>query len=83
LRECLQVLFRESQERIRVLYKQYYKVEISKILLISRYYKTHNTNKEAFDDLVNKNIDHELPIKNLIVVYPDYLEVELTQGGEN
>jgi len=29
---------------------------------------------------VNKNIDHELPIKNLIVVYPSYLEVELTQG---
>jgi len=44
------------------------------------YYKTHNTYKETFDDLVNKNINHELPIKNLIVVYPDYLEVELTQG---
>jgi len=29
---------------------------------------------------MHKNINHELPIKNLIVVYPDYLEVELTQG---
>jgi len=50
-----------------------YRVEINKIW----YYKTHNTYKEALDDLVNKNIKKGLPIKNLISFYPNYIEVEL------
>jgi len=51
-----------------------YKVIISKV----RYYKTHNTYEDAFTNLQNKNIEHELPIRNIIVVYPSYIEVELT-----
>jgi len=53
-----------------------YKVIIRK----TTYYKAHNSYEDAFNNLINKNINHELNIKNLIIVYPEFLEVELTQG---
>lgn len=42
-----------------------------------RYYRTHTSYREAFDDLVVQNQGRGLPIKNKIHVFADFYEMEL------
>lgn len=42
--------------------------------------KTFQTYEEAFECLKKKNLELDLPIKNMIWKYRDHMEVELTQG---
>jgi len=43
-----------------------------------RYQKNYKTIAEAFEALKQKNIAHNLPIKNVIKEYPEYMTCELT-----
>lgn len=44
---------------------------------ISKLFDEYN---DAYEWIVNKNIELRLPVKNLIYVYDDRYEVELSQG---
>jgi len=45
-----------------------------------RYQKNFKTMAEAVEVLKQKNIEHGLPIKNVIKEYPEYMTCELTKG---
>jgi hypothetical protein len=45
-----------------------------------RYQKNFKTMAEAVEALKQKNIEHGLPIKNVIKEYPEYMTCELTKG---
>jgi len=45
-----------------------------------KYNKNVKTKDEAFEHLKQKNIEFELPIKNIVFDMGEYYEVELTQG---
>jgi len=45
-----------------------------------RYQKNFKTMAEAVDALKQKNIEHGLPIKNVIKEYPEFMTCELTRG---
>jgi len=45
-----------------------------------RYQKNFKTMAEAIEALKQKNIEHGLPIKNVIKEYPEYMTCELTRG---
>lgn len=46
------------------------------------YDKTFSSFEEAFEMMKAKNIEHNLPIKNMITEYDDYMTVELTRGKQ-
>jgi len=47
---------------------------------VIRYQKNFKTLAEAVEALKQKNIEHGLPIKNVIKEYPEYITCELTRG---